>query len=221
MNKEQGAEVDFGVAHYILSRWKYNWPRYTLMATVLTLCVVIFLIVLSLFSGLLIFSGNGYEQYPLTTDLITRQQISDTEAYALSGWLIIAASLIFCSSIGTIYNTIRCSVLFSKKDIAILKAIGLSQKEISKIFIFEALWLSLISWAVGLIIGLIISNQFIYHFYVQNQDAMFFAPSKTLPSIVILSFILTFLVAYLGARGPAKNASRLNPIEAMGQVEGR
>ena len=223
METEKDEEQKFGVANYIFSRLKYYWLRYTIMLVLMTISVVIFLIALSLFSGLQIQSSNAQDpNFTPSPELITQKYLlSQKEAAALSGWLIISAFLLFISSIGAIFNTERWSVLYSKKDIAILKSIGISSKEISRIFVYEALWLSLASWATGFLIGLVLSNQLFFQYYWEGKGAMFFAPSRVMPWLVVLSFLFTFLVAYLGARHPASRASKLDPIEVMGDISRR
>ncbi|UCE75261.1 MAG: FtsX-like permease family protein [Methanomassiliicoccales archaeon] len=218
MEREKDQEKKFGVVDYISGRLKYYWIRYTMMLVVMTISVAIFLIVLSLFTGLQL-QESGFEDpnFILTPEVVTQNKhISEEEANALVGWLIVAALFLFISSVGTIFSTIRCSVLYSGRDIAILKSIGLTKREISRIFIYEAMWLSLASWASGLLIGLIVSNQFFYHYYLEQRGSMFFAPAKTMPWLVVLSFLITVMIAYAGSIGPASRASKLDLLEAMG-----
>jgi ABC-type lipoprotein release transport system permease subunit len=217
LKREGDQERSFGALDYITRRLRHYWIRNTFMVCVIALCVIIFLIVLSLLYGLyLTQTVSSAQDIPLSPESITRRrQISQGEANTLVSWLVVTVVLLFISSTGIVFNTLRCSVLSSKRDIAILGSMGLSGDDVSRIFYYEAAWLALVSWAAGFLVGLLISNQLFQHLYYSDGRAMFFAPARTMPEIAIASFVITMLVAYLGAKSPATRAARIDPVESL------
>jgi hypothetical protein len=199
---------NFSVFHYLAQRYKHNWGRYALMVFAISTSVSILTIALSLLFGLYFPVG---EMFPTNLNYYL-VRISENEADVLAWWLFISASLIVISSTTVIANTIRASIWQSRKEISILKSIGLTNREVGKIYAYEALWLSFTSWFIGLFSGLIISNQFLNQFYLNGAGAMFFAPSSSGLGIIIITFIVTLLISFIGSRRSVGMASRLDPI---------
>ena len=218
MEEDERTPSDFGVIAYLSSRLSHYWLRYVMMAIVMVTCISIFIIVMSLIYGLdTIISQSPGDLTTVSTPALGRFviSISDREALALSGWLIISTVLIFMASMGAVFNTAKSSTRYSNRDIGILKSIGISERQITKIFVLEALWISIFSWFLGMLLAVLVSNQFIYQFYMEGKGTMFFAPAKTLPEMLIFSFALMVIMAVLGSYFPARKASKCDPVEAL------
>lgn len=201
---------EFGAFHYLSSRFRRYWVRYTMMIIGVSTSVAMLVIAFSLFFGL-------YFDDPDLTPFNAAVRISNNETNTLMGWLIIAAISIVLSSVCAIFNTVRSSVWESRKDIGILKSIGISNNEISKIFIYESIWISMVSWFIGFFTGLIIVNQFFHHFYMDGKGAMFFAPSQSVPGVAIISLFITAMIALIGTYNQALRASKQDPIVVIGE----
>jgi hypothetical protein len=203
---------NFSIFHYIGNRIKHYSVRYLLMAIVIIVSVSVLTITFSLFVGVY---NSEIQILPYNLDFY-RVRLSANETEALAWWLLVSANLILISSIATIFNTIRSSVWESRKDIGILKSIGLTNREIGKIYTIETLWISISSWLVGIFAGLIISNQFFHHLYLGGNDAMFFAPSSSGPVVILITFIITVLISIIGSYSSVTMASRQDPISVIG-----
>ncbi|MBA2339887.1 MAG: ABC transporter permease [Pyrinomonadaceae bacterium] len=104
-----------------------------------------------------------------------------------------------------IMNIMLVSVTERTKEIGIRKAIGARRGDILKQFLVEAITLSAIGGAVGVllawIIGLVISN--------------FFLPTRLSITAIIIAVTVSGGIGVLSGIFPAWKAARLDPIEAL------
>jgi len=105
-----------------------------------------------------------------------------------------------------IMNVMLVSVTERKKEIGILRAIGARQGAIQTQFISEAIVLTTLGGLIGTVIGMGVS----YFFARMNQYEF----SLYFPAI-ILGVIVSCVVGVFFGYYPARQASRLDPIEAL------
>ena len=116
------------------------------------------------------------------------------------------------------FNTLTISLLERTKEIGLMIALGGRNRDMRKLFIFEAVLLSVVGAVVG-IIGAVILGQIIN--FVMNQSAkgrgvtesfqLFATPWwLVLGTIAFMTFV-GLVVVYL----PARRAERINPIDAL------
>ena len=104
------------------------------------------------------------------------------------------------------------SVLERTKEIGILRAIGASKKDISRVFNAETFIVGLISGLLGIGITTLITipiNAVIYAVTEVSVHAM--VPFKAGIILVIISMLLTMIAGLI----PAKMASKKDPVEAL------
>ncbi len=112
------------------------------------------------------------------------------------------------------------------KDIAILKTIGASTKQIMLIFIFNGMMIGAIGTFLGVMFGLLFSYNIenIRQFLEKLSGARIFDPAiyflYSLPSVVRISDVVSItsialVLSFLATIYPAYKASALSPIEAM------
>jgi putative ABC transport system permease protein len=116
------------------------------------------------------------------------------------------------------FNTLTISLLERTQEIGLMMSIGARRKDVKKLFMAEALALSLIG-GIGGIIGAVILGTII------NLVLSTMARSRGLeqgislfssPMLFILGIILfVLMVGYLVVFFPARRASRINPIDAL------
>ena len=135
-------------------------------------------------------------------------QIINTISYVLIAF--VAISLIVSSIMIGIITYI--SVLERTKEIGILRAIGASKKDISRVFNAETFIIGLISGILGIGITVLLTipiNSIIYQITGVSIHAM--VPPVAGGILVLISMILTIVAGLI----PAKMASKKDPVEAL------
>ena len=135
-------------------------------------------------------------------------QIIDTISYVLIAF--VAISLIVSSIMIGIITYI--SVLERTKEIGILRAIGASKKDISRVFNAETLIVGLISGLIGIGITVILTfpiNSLIYT--LTGVKVVTAVPFTAGVILVIISVVLTMIAGLI----PAKIASKKDPVESL------
>jgi putative ABC transport system permease protein len=105
-----------------------------------------------------------------------------------------------------IMNMMLTTVTERTREIGLRKAIGAKNKDIRLQFLLEALMLTFVGGAIGIVLGSIIS------FLVSSL--MNIATSTSLSSI-LLSFSVSAAIGVVFGYYPARQASALNPIDAL------
>lgn len=119
--------------------------------------------------------------------------------------LFVAGISLFVGGIG-VMNIMLVSVTERIKEIGIRKAIGAQNKDILFQFLTESIILSLVGGGLGIITGWILSY-IIGHFINITPIVS--------PTIVLISVIISTLIGLIFGVYPAKQASMLNPIDAL------
>ena len=135
-------------------------------------------------------------------------QIINTISYVLIAF--VAISLIVSSIMIGIITYI--SVLERTKEIGILRAIGASKKDISRVFNAETLIIGLISGLIGIGITILLTlpiNSMIYA--VTGVKVVTAVPFKAGVILVLISMFLTIIAGLI----PAKIASKKDPVIAL------
>jgi putative ABC transport system permease protein len=117
-----------------------------------------------------------------------------------------------------IYNTISVSVIQRRREIGILRSIGISRSQVLRLFICEAGLIGCLGSLVGIGIGLGLAKIMLYS--VSRTITALYILVKTehlvIPPLVLLvGFCMGLFVSVLSSIGPAKEASRIVPREAL------
>lgn len=135
------------------------------------------------------------------------------EQYSM--FLILSFSILI--AVMNIVITLTMNVAHKKKNIGILRAIGASQSQIKKIFLWQGAWMG----AVGLTIGAFLTFLFvIYVKYLSSYQLPEIYYDRTIPiELRPLSLLLIYgvasLLVYLATFYPSAQASKLNIIESI------
>lgn len=130
------------------------------------------------------------------------------------GILLGFGALAVLTSVFGIINTQYISVLERTQQIGLMKALGMSQADVGKLFTFEAAWIGFLGGAIGsglaVVAGTIANPSISEALGLGDIYLLIFAPVQV--AIVIVALIV---ISILAGIFPARKASRLDPIEAL------
>ena len=156
--------------------------------------------------------------FPVNSNLAIKSTYSNT-LYQEKAILDAMKTLAFYASIVLlvftvflIANFIFTSINYRKKEIGILRAIGASKKDISRVFNAETFIIGLISGMIGVGITLLLTLPINSIIYALSGVAVHATVSVTQATVLVLiSLGLTILAGLI----PAKMASKKDPVEAL------
>jgi len=135
------------------------------------------------------------------------------EQYSMFLILIFAIAI----AVMNIVITLAMHVTYKKTNIGILRALGASRTQISRIFV----WQGALMGAVGLTIGALITFVFIVYvryFSDYQLPAIYYdrsLPVEVRPLSLVLIYGVAIVMIYLATLYPSLKAASLNPIEAI------
>jgi len=112
-----------------------------------------------------------------------------------------------------IANTMYTSVLERTKEIGVMKAIGARNSDILLIFLFESGLLGLVGGIVGVLIGMLMAWTAATGANTALGTNLFII--KFNPALIIGSIIFSFLIGTVSGVLPARQASKLKPVDAL------
>jgi lipoprotein-releasing system permease protein len=116
-----------------------------------------------------------------------------------------------------IISTLVMVVMEKKKDIAILRSMGATQKSIRKIFLLKGCIIGVVGTTLGVILGLLVCaliSQYGFHL----PDGVFListVPVRVYFSNFVLVACTSFVVCLLASIYPARQAAKLDPVEII------
>lgn len=136
--------------------------------------------------------------------------LMDTALGAVGAVALIVAAL-------GIINTMVMSILERRREIGVMKAIGGSEQDIKKIFIFEAGAIGLVGGIFGVILGWavtrianVVVNWYIAKEGIPNVD-FFFIPGWLIAGALTFAMVVSLLAGIY----PAIRAARVDPVKAL------
>ena len=161
---------------------------------------------------------NALEGYPYRTKDWGEMNRNLFSALRLEKLVMgIILSIIVVVAAGLIVATVTMLVLEKRKEISVLKALGVPQGGIVKIFLAEGLQIGIAGGLLGLISGLAWCL-FIERVGLRLDPEVYYIPSlpvKVEPLQTALTVLIAILVTYLASIYPALRASRVEPVEGL------
>jgi ABC-type antimicrobial peptide transport system permease subunit len=140
----------------------------------------------------------------------TREQFIDNQISALSSVLNILYVLLALSVIVSLFgivNTLVLTVFERTREIGMLRAIGMTRRQVRRMIRHESVITALIGAAIGIVLGIVLAALLIV-----RVDFIDFAFPLTQ---VIVFAVAAVLVGVVAAIFPARRAAKLDPLEAL------
>ena len=140
----------------------------------------------------------------------TREQFIDNQISGLSSILNILYVLLALSVIVSLFgivNTLVLTVFERTREIGMLRAIGMTRRQIRRMIRHESVITALIGAFIGIVLGVVLAA-----LLIARVDFITF--SLPIGQLVIFG-VLAIVVGIIAAIFPARRASRLNPLEAL------
>jgi lipoprotein-releasing system permease protein len=132
--------------------------------------------------------------------------------------MFIILALIVLVAAFNIASTLIMMVMEKTKDIAILKAMGATNKSIRKIFVFKGIVIGSIGTIFGVCLGFILCTVLKYYQFIELPGDVYYITTlpvklELLDVVMIASAAMT--ISFLATIYPARQASKLDPVEAL------
>jgi putative ABC transport system permease protein len=140
----------------------------------------------------------------------TRQQFIDNQISGLNSVLNILYVLLALSVIVSVFgivNTLVLTVFERTREIGMLRAIGMTRRQVRRMIRHESVITAAIGGVLGIVLGIVLGG-----LLVSRVDFIVF--SVPVGSLVVFA-VMTIVVGILAAIFPARRAARLNVLEAL------
>jgi len=159
---------------------------------------------------------EGKEDFSLQTFEQTAEALSNVFFIVQAVVLAITAIALIIGGIG-ITTTMYTSVIERTKEIGVLKAVGARNSTIMTIFLFESGMLGLVGGIIGVILGVLIAEGVQY---IGSEILGVFLLRAEFPAYLIIGTLLfAFIVGAVSGATPARQASKLNPVDALRKIK--
>jgi len=132
--------------------------------------------------------------------------------------MFIILALIVLVAAFNIASTLIMMVMEKTKDIAILKAMGATDKSIRKIFVFKGVVIGSIGTIFGVCLGFILCTVLKYYQFIELPGDVYYIttlPVKLELLDVVMIASAAMAISFLATIYPARQASKLDPVEAI------
>ncbi len=151
--------------------------------------------------------------YPVTTTKIyvleaqfTASENSILAVVELLGLLVVAIMLMGLAS------TLTMGVIERTREIGILRCLGARSRHIRRIFTTEAVAVTLVGWALGILLGWLIYQGLLI---LVRQQADLSLPQDFPPAVPLITLAGVLALTLIVIRGPLHRASRIQPGTAL------
>jgi len=160
-----------------------------------------------------IIEGMGYKTEYVGDTIAQIEQVFNIFKIILAGFGLIA---LVVAALG-MFNTLTISLLERIKEIALMKILGMSKRDIDHLFLTESILIGITGGICGMIWGIIlgsIANLILNHYAVKaggDPVSVFYFSPLFMTGIFIFSILLGFLTGVY----PARRATKVNALDVL------
>ena len=146
------------------------------------------------------------------TQLETREEWierEDSDFNTFISFLYVMLTLAVFVSIFGMINTLVLSVYERTREIGMLRAVGMTRRQVRRMIRQESIITALIGAAIGLPLGIFLAA--LVNRALSEYDVRFAIPWGQLFVLTIVAIVIGILAAIM----PARRAAKLNPLEAI------
>ena len=132
--------------------------------------------------------------------------------------MFVILTLIIMVAAFNIASTLIMMVMGKTQDIAILKAMGATDRSIWKIFVFNGTVIGLIGTGIGVALGILSCFVLKHYKFIKLPGDVYYFTSLPiqLEFLDVLAIVIAAMgICFLSTLYPAYKASKLNPVEAL------
>jgi len=140
----------------------------------------------------------------------TKEQFIDNQIAGLNAILNVLYVLLALSVIVSLFgivNTLVLTVFERTRELGMLRAIGMTRRQVRRMIRYESVITALIGGAIGIVLGIVLST-----LLIARVD--FIVLSIPVAQLIVFA-LATMLVGILAAIFPARRAARLNVLRAL------
>lgn len=134
------------------------------------------------------------------------------------GAMFVILTLIIVVASFNVISLITMTVKDKKRDIAIIRAMGASEKMVKNIFIKQGLYIGIVGTFFGNIIAYAICFVLKHYKLIDLPADVYYMdsiPVKIVPQIFLLVTVCAIIITYISSIIPARQAAKMDPIEAL------
>lgn len=127
----------------------------------------------------------------------------------------IIIAIVVIATIAVIYNSFQISVIERIKQFGLLRAVGMTPRQLRKIVFREASILAVIGIPIGVLLGIIAIEGIGITFKLIGADSVMPLKITIYPNVLIISAVIGVIAVYLSAFIPALFAGKISPLVAI------
>ncbi|MDY6791399.1 MAG: lipoprotein-releasing ABC transporter permease subunit [Thermodesulfobacteriota bacterium] len=148
----------------------------------------------------------------MNQNLFTALKLEKTVMFIILTLIVLVAAF-------NIASTLIMMVMEKARDIAILKAMGATDKSIKKIFVFKGMVIGAIGTTLGVIFGFVLCTILKHYKIAELTGDIYYFTTKLPVRLEIFDIFIivaaALVICFFATLYPARQASRLDPVEAI------